>query len=261
MSKNLIWITGATSGIGRAMADSVPWPGSRVIGIGRRPAEELEHVQADLADPHSWSDVDQAVRRELDGFAGERAVFIHSAGTLEPIAFAADADPEEYLSNLMLNGVASQVLGRHFVSAAAGVRAQRSLVMISSGAAQKIYPGWSAYGASKAAMDQWVRIAGAEQEIRGGVKVFAVAPGVVDTGMQSRVRAADEDQFPSLQRFIDLHENGMLVPAGEVARWIWKLIDEGVDNGAIVDLRELMGAAGKTSEAAPGSKRPAGSTP
>lgn len=243
MTDNLIWITGATSGIGRALADSVPWAGSRVIGIGRRPAEGLEHVQADLSDPHSWLHVAEAFRRELDGFDGERAVLIHSAGTLDPIGFAADADPEQYLANLMLNGVASQVLGRHFVSASAGVPAQCSLVMISSGAAQKIYPGWSAYGASKAAMDQWVRIVGAEQEIRGGVKVFGVAPGVVDTDMQSQVRAADEKQFPSLQRFIDLHENGMLIPPGEVARWIWRLIDEGVGNGEIVDLRALMSAA------------------
>jgi benzil reductase ((S)-benzoin forming) len=244
MSKNLIWITGATSGIGRAMADSVPWAGSRVIGIGRRPAEGLEHVQADLADPHSWSDVDEAVRRELDGFGGERVVFIHSAGTLDPIGFAADADPDKYLSNLMLNGVASQVLGRQFVSAAAGVPARRSLVMISSGAAQKTYPGWSAYGASKAAMDQWVRIVGAEQQIRGGVKVFAVAPGVVDTPMQSEVREADPQQFPSLQRFIDLHENGLLVPPDEVASWIWKLVEDGKENGSIVDLRERMEEAG-----------------
>ncbi|MEX0789462.1 MAG: SDR family NAD(P)-dependent oxidoreductase, partial [Actinomycetota bacterium] len=169
MTNNLLWITGAPSGIGRALAGSVPWPGSRVIGIGRRPAEGLEHVQADLADPQSWPGVDEAVRRELDGFEGERVVFIHSAGTLDPIGFAADADPQSYLSNLMLNGVASLVLGRQFVSAAAGLSARRSLVMISSGAAQKIYPGWSAYGASKAAMDQWVRTVGAEQEIRGGV--------------------------------------------------------------------------------------------
>ncbi|CAN5881326.1 SDR family oxidoreductase [soil metagenome] len=242
MTSNLIWVTGATSGIGRALAGSVPWVGSRVIGIGRRPAGGIEHTQADLADPRSWAVVGEAVRRELDGFKGDRVVLIHSAGTLDPIGFAADIDPEEYLASLMLNGVASQMLGHQFVAAAAGVPAQCSLVMISSGAAQKIYPGWSAYGASKAAMDQWVRIVGAEQEIRGGVRVFGVAPGVVDTGMQSQVRAADEHQFPSRQRFIDLHQNGMLVQPEEVASWIWRLVESGVENGSIVDLRELMSA-------------------
>lgn len=244
MTHNLIWISGATSGIGRALADSVPWRNSRVIGIGRRPADGLEHLQADLADSRSWPAVGEAIRSELAGFHGDRVVFIHSAGALDPIGFAADVDPEAYLASLMLNGVASQVLGQHFVSAAADLPAERTLVMISSGAAQKVYPGWSAYGASKAAMDQWVRIVGAEQQIRGGVMVFGVAPGVVDTPMQSRVRAADEDQFPSLQRFVDLHESGRLVPPEVVASWIWKLIEDGEENGSIVDLRARMEAAG-----------------
>jgi benzil reductase ((S)-benzoin forming) len=189
--------------------------------------------------------VGEAIRSELTDFRGDRVVFIHSAGTLDPIGFAADADPEAYQASLMLNGVASQVLGQQFVSSAADVPAERSLVMISSGAAQKVYPGWSAYGASKAAMDQWVRIVGAEQQIRGGVTVFGVAPGVVDTPMQSQVRAADEDQFPSLKRFIDLHENGMLVPPEAVASWIWRMVENGEENGSIVDLRARMEAAGK----------------
>ncbi|HYN99338.1 MAG TPA: SDR family NAD(P)-dependent oxidoreductase [Actinomycetota bacterium] len=241
----MIWITGASSGIGEALARSVPWADSRVIGIGRRPADGLEHVPADLSDSRSWPVVAEAVRSELEGFSGERAVFMHSAGTLDPIGFAADVDRDSYLASLMLNGVASQVLGQQFVAAASGVPGERTLVMISSGAAQKVYPGWSAYGASKAAMDQWVRIVGAEQRIRGGVKVFGVAPGVVDTPMQSEVRAADENQFPSLQRFKDLNQNGMLVPPEDVASWIWRLVGEGVDNGSIVDLRELMQAAGQ----------------
>lgn len=39
MASNLVWITGALSGIGGALARSVPWTGSRVIGIGRRPVD------------------------------------------------------------------------------------------------------------------------------------------------------------------------------------------------------------------------------
>jgi benzil reductase ((S)-benzoin forming) len=244
MENNLIWITGASSGIGRALAGSVPWAGSRVIGIGRRPVDGIEHLQADLADSGSWEAVGEALRSELAGFQGDRVVFIHSAGTLDPIGFAADVDPGSYQASLMLNGVASQVLGRQFLSAAAEAPSERTLVMISSGAAQKVYPGWSAYGASKAAMDQWVRIVGAEQQIRGGVKVFGVAPGVVDTPMQSRVRAAEEDQFPSVQRFVDLHENGRLVPPEAVASWIWRMVEDGEENGSIVDLRARMEAVG-----------------
>lgn len=242
-AKNLIWITGASAGIGEALTSSVPWPDSRVIGISRGPAQGIEHLPADLARPESWREVGDALRRELAGFGGDRVVLIHSAGTLDPIGFAGDVDPAEYLTSIMLNCVAGQVIGANFVEATAGLAASRSLVMISSGAAHKVYPGWSAYGASKAALDQWVRIVGAEQEIRGGVRVFGIAPGVVDTGMQTQLRSTDEHQFPTRQRFIDLHSDGLLAPAGEVATMIWELVDDGVENGSIVDLREV--AAGR----------------
>ncbi|MDQ1413257.1 MAG: hypothetical protein QOE07_1845, partial [Acidimicrobiaceae bacterium] len=38
----LVWISGASGGIGRALVDSVPWPSARIIGISRRPAPGTE---------------------------------------------------------------------------------------------------------------------------------------------------------------------------------------------------------------------------
>ena len=69
--------------------------------------------------------------------------------------------------------------------------------MISSGAAFTVFEGWSAYCAGKAAMDQWVRTAGAEQARRGSrCRLLAVAPGIVETAMQEEIRAASSDDFP-----------------------------------------------------------------
>ena len=111
--------------------------------------------------------------------------------------------------------------------------------MFTSGAAKSVYPGWSSYGAGKAAIDQWVRNAGAEQDIRGGVQVLSVAPGTVDTGMQAILRETSVDDFPSRQKFVDLHAAGKLSDPADVARRIWSLLDRGLDNGSVVDLRDL----------------------
>ena len=51
------WISGASSGIGAALARSVPYDGARVLGISRRPPVVGEHVAADLADVDSWDRV------------------------------------------------------------------------------------------------------------------------------------------------------------------------------------------------------------
>ncbi len=239
MSDTLIWISGASSGIGKALAAAVPWSDARLIDISRRGAPDAEHVEADLSDPSSWPVVAESFRRELEDFSGERVVFVHAAGTIQPISFAGEVDFDEYAANVVLNSAAPQVLGHAFLAAARKVEAQRQLLMLTSGAAQSVYPGWSSYGAGKAAVDQWVRNVGAEQEDRGGVHVVAVTPGTVDTGMQEQIRQTAERDFPKRQKFVELHERGQLADVETVAKDIWDLLDAGLENGAVVDLREV----------------------
>jgi len=240
MGSSLTWISGASAGIGAALAGTAPE--GRVISISRRrptTPEGIEHLEADLADPSSWATVGESFRHELDGFAGERVVFIHAAGTLEPIGFAGEVDTDAYRANVVLNSAAPQVLGHLFLAAAAGLDMSRHLVMLTSGAASSVYPGWTSYGAAKAATDQWVRDAGAEQDLRGGVRVLAVAPGTVDTDMQARMRASSEADFPARAKFVTLHQEGQLSDPQDVARRVWDLLERDLDNGAVVDLRQL----------------------
>ena len=123
-------------------------------------------------------------------------------------------------------------------------RAQCHLVLISSGAAHNVYAGWSAYGAGKAAVDQWARTVGAEQTRRGGrVRVLSVAPGIVATAMQEQIRATPAESFPEVARFVEFHEQHELRDPGEVASEIWALLARDLPNGAVVDLRDLAASA------------------
>lgn len=239
MGSSLIWITGASSGIGASLARTVPWEGARLIGVSRGTPEAGEHLQLDLADVSSWAAMGASFNRELAGFDGDRVAFLHCAGTIDPLGFAGEVDSRAYQSNVLLNSAAPQVLGHLFLAAAREVDAERHLLMLTSGAAKSVYAGWSSYGAGKAAIDQWVRDVGAEQEIRGGVRVLSVAPGTVDTGMQAMLRETTDDDFPNRQKFLDLHESGKLTDPDEVAAQIWDLLGRGLDNGSVVDVREL----------------------
>jgi benzil reductase ((S)-benzoin forming) len=239
MAETLVWISGGSRGIGQALAATLPWEEARLIDVSRRPPPAGEHVEADLADPRSWETVRQSFERELAGWSGERVVFVHAAGVVEPIGFAGEVDTDAYSRNVILNSAAPQVLGHMFLAAARDVDARRQLVMLTSGAASGIYPGWAPYGAGKAALNQWVRNVGAEQDLRGGVEVIAVAPGTVATGMQEQIRQTDEKDFPLRQKFVDLYQAGELADPDRVARNIWALLDRGLANGAVVDLRRL----------------------
>lgn len=244
MAETLVWISGASSGIGSALAAAVPGESARIIDISRRGAPDLEHVEADLSDPASWGAVAESFERELAGFSGELVVFFHAAGTIEPIGFAGEVDTDSYIRNVVLNSAAPQVLGHAFLAAARDVDARRHIVMLTSGAASSPYAGWSSYGAGKAAVDQWVRSVGAEQNQRGGVQVISVTPGVVDTGMQEQIRQTREEDFPRREKFVDLHQSGDLEDPEQVARDMWALLDRDLDNGSVVDLRELTAAGG-----------------
>jgi benzil reductase ((S)-benzoin forming) len=234
---SLIWISGASAGIGAALASAVPFPDARVIDLSRR-GGTVEHFKADLSDPADWKRVEQHFAAELAGFDGDRVVFVHNAGTVVPIGPAAAVDADAYTQAVLLNSAAPQVLGRAFLRATAGLDCEKHLVMLSSGAARNPYPGWSAYNAGKAAVEQWVRTVGAEEN---GCRVIAVAPGVVDTAMQGDIRAVDEQAFPAVERFRDLKRSGGLITAEQAAQGIWSLLDRRLDSGTVLDLRDHDG--------------------
>jgi benzil reductase ((S)-benzoin forming) len=182
----------------------------------------------------------------IDAVATEREwariTCFQSAGTIEPIGFAGEVDPDRYQANVLLNAAAPQVIGHRFLGAVSHLRCRRELVMVSSGAARKDYPGWSSYGAAKAALDRWVSTVGAEQRERGGVRVLSITPGVVATGMQDRIRATDARDFPPVERFRTLHEEEALEAPEVVARGLWDVLDDDeVTSGAVIDLRDRAG--------------------
>ncbi len=235
----LLVVTGGSAGIGAALVAAAP-AGTRVVDVSRSGAAGADrHVAADLSDPASWPTVAAAVAEEVDAFAGDRVTAVHAAGVLEPIGFAGEVDADAYRASVLLNSAAGQVFGAAVLAAVRGRdELRRELVLVSSGAATTPYPGWSAYCAGKAALEQWVRAVGEEQRQRGGVTVCAIAPGVVATAMQAGIRATDPRDFPAVERFRQLHADGELRDPDTVARQLWRVLDEGVETGAALDLRQ-----------------------
>lgn len=244
----LVVVTGHSRGIGRAVVEATPWPDARVLGVSRSSGDperlpggaHLQPVSADLSSASGCAAVADLVSGELDRSTPDRVVFLHAAATLEPMEPAAEADPEAYARGVQLDSVAPQLLGQAFLRRTSGLppTTGRTLLFLTTGSGS-VYPGWSVYKAGKAAVDAWVRQVGAEEERReGGAVVLAVAPGVVDTAMQERIREADPDDFPARDKFVGLHERGELRDPAEVATELWELITDPPPTGTVLDLRE-----------------------
>ncbi len=229
-------VTGGSSGIGAHLAQQAAADGHDVLVVSRTPGAAGRHLAVDLTDPAGWERVAAGFDEALAGV--DRAELYHAAGTLPPIGFAGEVDRVAYARNVVLNAAVPAIVGDAFLRAVARRGISAILVMITSGAARTPYPGWSGYCAGKAAVDQWTRTVGVEQERRGGAKVVAIAPGVVDTPMQAEIRATDRRDFPDVERFIGLHDSGRLGDPEDVARRI-RSVAGGLDNGSVVDLRDL----------------------
>ena len=177
-------VTGATSGIGRAIALQLARQGADVLVHGRdaqRGAATVEAITtsggrarfaaADLSDPSD-------LRRLVDGI-GEVDVLVNNAG-FSWFGPTADLDVETFDAMFVSNVRAPYFLVAAFAPKMAA-KGRGSIVNVSSMAGQIGLAGSAAYGATKATLSSMTRAWAAEFSPRG-VRVNAIAPGPVYTG-------------------------------------------------------------------------------
>jgi NAD(P)-dependent dehydrogenase (short-subunit alcohol dehydrogenase family) len=206
-------ITGASRGLGRALARSLAADGWRLV-IDARTGPDLDAVAAglavagaqvvalpgDVADPAHRSDLATAAGHRLD-----LLVLNASALGQTPLPRLAACDLAAFRDVLEVNTVAS--LGLVQLALPALRAAAGTVLALSSDAAVEGYPGWSGYGASKAALDQLARVLAAEEP---GLAVYALDPGDMRTRMHAEAypgvdisdRPEPETVVPALRRLI-----------------------------------------------------------
>jgi NAD(P)-dependent dehydrogenase (short-subunit alcohol dehydrogenase family) len=136
-----------------------------------------------------------------------------------------------------LNVTAPLILSAAVMRAGAAAPDLR-IAHISSGAARSAYPGWSVYGATKAALDQHARATALDAI--AGLRICSIAPGVIDTGMQAQVRAASLADFPQRERFDALKRDGALAtPEAAAGALVAHLLSDQFGAEAVADIRTL----------------------
>ena len=246
MAASIVWITGATQGIGAALARSVPYSEARIINISRRTHPELETVQADLTDPASWARIIDHVQSELASFQGERAIFIHNASYYSVSGAAGAIDPVEQHKQVFANAAAPLVLGDAFIRACHG-GFESGLVMISSAMARHPMEGNAVYCAGKAAMEQWVRAVRAEQRrAQAGPWVIAIRPGFVATERvldQASDTGAAGAGYPGRAAMAAALASGQYLTPEDSAGQIWDLLPPDPNGRNVLYIGEMVEGA------------------
>lgn len=189
-----IGVTGGTSGLGRALVDLASARGDAVAFVARRSrgveAVLRAHPEAHgiVGDVSKKEDVHRIATRVTLALGG-LDVLINNASSLGPVPLAllGDTDCEDLEEALATNLVGPFRLTKALLGAlAASAREGPPAVVVNivSDAAITPYPGWGAYGASKAALLHLSRIW--DEEMRAlGVRVLAVDPGDMDTPLHA----------------------------------------------------------------------------
>jgi len=245
-------VTGASRGIGEALARQCAGGGHRVITLARSPVPDLkhyfaetktahQHLEADLSQPEQVQALGEVLFGNLDKDQLTSLCLINNAGMLEPIAPAGRMDDTLLARHIQLNLSAPMLLSSALIRHTAEWNIPKTILNISSGAALNPYYGWSAYCSGKAGLAMFTRCVALEQkEAQYPVRIFAIGPGVVDTQMQDIIRTKSPEEFRMLGKFIELKEKGYLQDPADVALRLMKIISNpALENGFVGDLREL----------------------
>lgn len=247
----LVVLTGASRGMGLAMARQLLQGGHALVTVSRGTSSELEdvarHAGMPLAQwPQDLADGAQAaarLRAWLESQPASRyasATLINNAGVVPRIAPLADSDPADLASALRIGLEAPMQLTAAFLAATRGWGVPRKVLNISSGLGRRPMASQSAYCAAKAGMDHFTRcLALDEARQSGGARVCSLAPGVIDTDMQVHLRGADPGAFPDVQNFAQLKATGMLTSPDEAAaRVLAWLARPDFGDAPVADVRE-----------------------
>ncbi|ODS92438.1 MAG: short-chain dehydrogenase [Comamonas sp. SCN 65-56] len=252
-SSHLTIITGASRGLGLALARQLMQPGHTLILVSRNvhpqlsapPGARLEQWQHDLADAalaaerlREWL-ADQPPARHAS------ATLINNAGVIPPIvplSQSADAAGQAALATALRVGLeAPMLLSAVFLSATGHWKAPRKVLNISSGLGRRPMASTAAYCAAKAGMDHFTRCLALEEAGKPqGARVCALAPGVIDTDMQVQLRGAQASDFPDHARFVQLKQAHALASTDAAAQRVLAWLHR-ADFGAepVADLRSL----------------------
>lgn len=251
MAQHLYIITGASRGMGLAMAEQLLSAEHMLLCISRHRNEALTSRADTLGCPlEQWPmDLEHGVEaaaqlaqwlesRAAGSFAS--ATLINNAGVLPQIAPLSASDPRDLAHALRVGLEAPLAITAAFLRATEPWHVPRKVLNISSELARRAMASQAAYCAAKAGLDHFTRCLALDEALKPhGAKVCALAPGVIDTDMQLELRGTDASAFPDQKTFFNLKLNGQLTaPTQAASRVLAYLARPDFGNNPIGDVRE-----------------------
>ena len=251
MSSHLFILTGASRGLGLAMATQLLAPDHQLLCLSRQTSDALaaqaaaagaplEQWPIDLAQPLEAAARLQTWLQGLDTTPLRSATLINNAGVIARVGALEDDSDAALSAALRVTLEAPLLLCAAFLRSTRDWTAQRRVLNISSGLGRRAMAGSAGYCAAKAGMDHFSRAVALDEAQRARpARIVSLAPGVIDTDMQVQLRSADAAGFPDQGNFIQLKVAGQLTPPRDAAARVLRYLAR-PDFGAspVADVRD-----------------------
>ena len=252
MQKNITILTGASRGMGLAMAKKLCQADQVLLCISRGHSDELTALaeqrgtqllqwQADLAQPAA---VAEKLSQWLDALNPKEfasACLINNAGAIGHLGPVDDASADSLLQGLAINLQAPVLLSSVFLKHTRSWQMPRKILNISSGLGRRPMAASALYCAGKAGLDHFTRCLALDEALHANpAKVVSLAPGVIDTDMQTDLRSAKGAGFPDQTMFVQMKNTGALTSPDAAARQILAYLQR-ADFGSnpVADVRDI----------------------
>ena len=231
-------ITGVSRGLGHGLAHACLEAGHHVLGLGRQSAADLQDLpgfqfaRADVADHRACAVALESLLRERN----KLDCVILNAGILGPIADMGDQPLDAMREVMEVNLWANKQLLDLLLARDTPIT---QIVAISSGASVNGNRGWGGYSLSKAALNMLVKLYASE---RADIHFSALAPGLVDTGMQEQIRTLPDDvPFLSVTKLKQVRGTDAMPDPAIAGRSVLNAIErlpKLIESGSFADIRK-----------------------
>ncbi|MCC7331940.1 MAG: SDR family NAD(P)-dependent oxidoreductase [Flavobacteriales bacterium] len=223
---NYYFITGASKGLGRAIADILLKDSSNfVFGYSRTSTithQQYYHKNIDFSNIEL---VQKIKFPELKN--AEQLILINNAGVISETKHFGNMNSKKIIEGYTVNLIAPSILCNEFIQCYKTYNCSKKIINISSGAAQSPIDGWGVYCASKAGIDMMSKVLAEENKIgKTNFQFLSIAPGIIDTEMQQQIRKSDVSNFSNLNRFVDYKTTNSLETPEKTAKNVLQLIND-----------------------------------
>lgn len=243
-------ITGASKGLGEGLAIELLHEDHHLIVIARSESKKLQqmaaakncrlnHISFDLSVSHEIPGLCDRIFELIEKKSAKGIYLVNNAGIINPVGRTEDCPPGEVEQHIRINLLAPMLLTAGFIKHTSDLPVIKRILNISSGAAQFPYYGWGCYCTAKAGLEMFGRCVSEEQRDEPyPIETMAVAPGIIDTDMQTVIRSRSEREFIHKKKFVAFKESGQLIPPTLAGKKLAQLLlSSEFKDGQSVDIR------------------------